>query len=47
MTHAEIARLTSREPKKTFEEMLVAIGDNLCDLASSDHGEHGEDEDDE
>jgi len=47
MTHAEIARLTSREPDKTFEEMLVAIGDSLSDLASSDHGEDGEDEDDE
>jgi len=47
MTQAEIARLTSREPEKTFEEMLVAIGDILSDLASSDDGENGEDEDDE
>jgi len=47
MTHAEIAELTSREPKKTFGEMLVAIGDSLSDLASSDNGEDGEDEDDE
>jgi len=47
MTHAEIAGLTSREPEKTFEQMLVAIGDSLCDLASSDNGENGEDEDDE
>jgi hypothetical protein len=39
--------LTSREPEKTFEEMLVAIGDGLSDLASSDDGENGEDEDDE
>jgi len=44
---AEIAGLTSREPEKTFEEMLVAIGDNLSDLASSDDGEVGEDKDDE
>jgi hypothetical protein len=33
MTHAEIAGLMSREPEKTFEEMLVAIGDSLSDLA--------------
>jgi len=38
MTHAEIVRLTSREPEKTFEEMLVAIGDSLSDLASLDDG---------
>jgi len=47
MTHAEIARLRSREPEKTFEEMLVAIGASQSDLASSDDGEDGEDEDDE
>jgi hypothetical protein len=47
MTHADIAGLTSREPEKTFEVMLVAIGDSLSDLASSDDGEDGEDEDDE
>jgi len=47
MTHAEIAGLTSREPEKTFEEMLVAIGDSRSNLASSDDGEDGEDEDDE
>ena len=47
MTQAEIAGLTSREPEKTFEEMLVAIGDSLSDLASSDDGEDGEEEDDE
>jgi hypothetical protein len=47
MTQAEIAGLTSREPEKTFEEMLVVIGDSLSDLASSDHGEDGEEEDDE
>jgi hypothetical protein len=46
MTNAELAGLTSREPKKTFEEMLVAIGDSLSDLASSNDGEDGEDEDD-
>jgi len=47
MTHAEIAWLTSREPEKTFEEMLDAIGDSLSDLASSDNGEDGEYENDE
>jgi hypothetical protein len=47
MTHADIAGLTSREPEKTFEEMLVALRDSLSDLASSDNGEDGEEEDDE
>jgi hypothetical protein len=47
MTHAELAGLTTRKPEKTFEEMLVAIGDSLSDLASSDDGEDGEDEADE
>jgi hypothetical protein len=44
MTHAELAGLTSRKPEKTFQEMLVSIGDSLSDLACSDDGE---DEDDE
>jgi hypothetical protein len=47
MTHAEIAGLTPREPEKTFEEMMAAIGDSLSHLASSDDGEDGEDEDEE
>jgi len=47
MTHFELAGLTSREPEKTFEEMLVAIGDSLSDLASSDDGVDGEEEDDD
>jgi hypothetical protein len=47
MTHAEIAGLTSREPEKTFVEMLVALGDSRSDLASSEDGEDGEDVDDE
>jgi hypothetical protein len=47
MTHAEIAGLTSKEPEKKFEEMLVPIGDSLSDLASSDDGVDGEDQDDE
>jgi len=47
MMHPEIALLMSRDPEKTFEEMLVAIGESLGDLASSDDGEDGEDEDEE
>jgi len=47
MTHAELMGLTARKPEKTFEEMLVAIGDSLSDLASSNNGEDGEAEDDE
>jgi hypothetical protein len=46
MTHAEMVGLTSREPEKSFEEMLVAIRDSLSDIASSDNGEDWEDEDD-
>jgi len=42
MKHAEIAELTNRVPKKSFEEMMVAIGDSLCDLPSFDDGENGE-----
>jgi hypothetical protein len=45
MMCAEIAGLTSREPNKTFEEMLVAIGDSMSDHACSDDGEDGDDED--
>jgi hypothetical protein len=47
MTHAELAGLRSSKPEKTFEEMLVAIGDSQSDLATSDDREDGEDEDDE
>jgi len=47
MKHAEIVGLTYREPEKTFEQVLVAIGDSLSDLASSDDEEDGEDKDDE
>jgi len=47
MTHAELAGLMSRKPEKTFEEMLVAIGDSQNDLACPNDGEDGEDEDDE
>jgi hypothetical protein len=44
MAHSEIVGLTSREPRKAFEEMMAAIGDSQSDLASSDDGEDGEDE---
>jgi hypothetical protein len=47
MMHAEITRLRTREPEKTCEEMLGAIGDSLSDLGSSNDGEDGEDEDDQ
>jgi hypothetical protein len=47
IAHAEIAGLTSREPEKTFEDMMATIGDSLSDLASSNDGEDGEDEDEE
>jgi len=45
MTHTEIAAWTPRQPEKTFEEMMAAIGDSLSDLASSDNGEDRENED--
>jgi len=47
MVRTEVSGLTSREPEKTFEEMMAAIGYSLSDLASSDDGEDGEDEDEE
>jgi hypothetical protein len=47
MTQAEIARMTSTELKQAFEEMLLAIGESVSDLASSDDAEDGEDEHDE
>jgi len=47
MVNAEILGLTSREPEKTFEEMMAAMGDSLSDIASSEDREDGEDEDEE
>jgi len=44
MSNVEKAGLTTREPEKTFEEMLNAIRDSLSDLASSDDEEDAEDE---
>jgi hypothetical protein len=47
LKYAEIAGFTNKEPQSTGEEILIAIGDSLSDLASSNHGEDGQDEDDE
>jgi len=47
MKNAENSELTNREPEKTFQEYIVAIGDSLSDLASSNNGEDGEDEHDD
>ena len=47
MRNAEKAGLTTTKPETTFEEMLNARGDSLSNLASSDIGENGEDEDDD
>jgi len=44
---AENAGLTRREHEITLNEMVVAIGDSLGDLASFDDGEDGEVEDDQ
>ena len=44
---AENAGLMTREPKKTFPEMMVAVGDSLSDIEISHHGKYGEDVDDE
>jgi len=43
---AENVGLMNREPGKPFQETMVTIGDSLSDLASSDHAEDGENEDD-
>ena len=39
MRKADNVGLTNGEPEKTLQEMMVAIRDNLSDLASSDYGE--------
>jgi len=44
---AEHSGLTIREPEETFHDMMVAIGDSLSYIASSDHGEDGEAENDD
>jgi len=47
MNNAKSTGLTNREPEISFEEMMVAIGDSLGDLVTSDDGEDGKDEDEE
>jgi len=47
MSNVEKAGLTTREPERTFEEMLNAIGDGLSTLASSDNEEDAEDEEED
>jgi len=47
MNHAEITGFTNKEPEKSFDEMMVGIGDSLSDLAHPDDGEDGEDGDED
>ena len=47
MRNCENVGLTSREPHKTVEEMMIAIGDSLSNLASSENEDNGDDQDDE
>ena len=47
MRNAEKAGLTTTKPDTTLEEMLNAMGGSLCNLASSDNREDGEDKDDD
>jgi hypothetical protein len=35
----------NRELERTFQSMMIAIRDNLSDLASSDNGQDGENQD--
>jgi len=46
MSNAEKAGSTNRKPEQTLQKMLIAMGDSLNDLASSDDAEDGEDEED-
>jgi len=39
--------IDKQRARKTLEEMMVAIGDSVSDLASSDNGDDGDDEHDE
>jgi len=47
MSKVEKVGLTTREPEKTFEEMLKAIGDSLRNLASSDDEDDADDEEED
>jgi len=44
---AQNTGLTTREPEKTSQEMMVTMGDNLSDITNSNDGEDTEDEDDD
>jgi len=46
ISNAKKVGLTTRKPKKTFDEMLNAIGDRLSNLACSDDEEDSEDKTD-
>jgi len=47
MRKDENVGLTTREPETMFQDMIVAIGDSLSTLATSDDEQDGEDEDDD
>jgi hypothetical protein len=47
MNHSNTRGLMTKQTYKKFAEMLVALGDSLSHLASSDDVEHGEEEDEE
>jgi len=47
MRAAEKVELTTRTSERTFEQMWNAIGESLCNLASSDDTEDAEDKDDD
>jgi len=47
MSNVEMAGLSTREPDKTFQEMLNSTGDSLSDLTSSDDEEDVEDEEED
>jgi len=45
MRNADNAGLTTGEDEKNLEEMMIAVGDSLSDLATSDDEEDGDDDD--
>ena len=47
MRKVENVGLTTRESKKMFQEMMVAMGDSLSDLAYSDDEDDGDDDNDD
>jgi len=44
---AENSGLTTTEPNKPRQKIMITIGDSLADHGSSDDGEDGDDQDDE